>query len=86
MVHATVCTSAPSEKFLQLLVDYKYRHYAVGDIPQTLNRRDRMTDEDVIISRLIDRSIRPLFPTGYLQDIQVCSIKLSSVLCVSMLR
>ena len=43
----------------------------MGLIPSSLNRRDRMADEDILISRVIDRSIRPLFPKGTLQEIQV---------------
>lgn len=81
VVHAVVCTAPPSEKFLQVLVDYKYRQYAMGVIPSALNRRDRTADEDILISRVIDRSIRPLFPKGPLQDIQV-RLLINSLLCL----
>jgi polyribonucleotide nucleotidyltransferase len=74
VAHAVVCTSKKNEckdNFLQVVVDYKYRMYANGNIPMGVNRRDRLADEDILVSRIIDRSIRPLFPQGYMNDIQV---------------
>jgi polyribonucleotide nucleotidyltransferase len=73
-VHASVCTARKfesKETFLQLVVEYKQRSHATGTIPLTFNRRDGRCDEDIIAARLVDRSIRPLFPHGYLNDIQI---------------
>ncbi len=65
--------------FFPLLVDYEEKHYAVGRIPGSFMRREGRASEHAILSgRLIDRSIRPLFPEGFRNDVQVVAYVLSS--------
>ena len=60
------------DSFLPLTVDYRNRHYAYGKIPSNLQRRERHgTDEEILVSRIIDRAIRPLFPKGYVDEVQI---------------
>ena len=65
--------------FFPLTVDYQERMYAAGRIPGGFLRREgRPGDNETLISRLIDRPIRPLFPKGYFNEIQVIAAVLSS--------
>jgi len=65
--------------FFPLLVDYEEKHYSVGRIPGSFMRREGRASEHAILSgRLIDRSIRPLFPEGFRNDVQVVCYTLSS--------
>src|SRR5690554_3487796 len=58
--------------FFPLLIDYEERLYAVGKIPGGFIKREGRPSEKAILSaRLIDRPIRPLFPEGYRNDVQV---------------
>jgi polyribonucleotide nucleotidyltransferase len=81
VVLVTACTSAePREEgdFVPLTVDYEERLYAAGKIPGSFIRREgRPTEEAVITSRLIDRSLRPLFPKQFNRDVQVVATVLS---------
>jgi len=74
-------TSAPSREgidFLPLTVDYEERLYAAGRIPGGFLRREGRPPERVIlISRLIDRPLRPLFPNWLRNDLQVVATTLS---------
>jgi len=74
-------TSAPSREgidFLPLTVDYEERLYAAGRIPGGFLRREGRPPERVIlISRLIDRPLRPLFPSWLRNDLQVVATTLS---------
>lgn len=64
--------------FLPLTVDYRERTYAAGKIPGGFFKREtRPRDGEVLVSRLIDRSIRPLFPEAWHNDTQVAAILLS---------
>ena len=64
--------------FLPLTVDYRERTYAAGKIPGGFFKREtRPRDGEIIVSRLIDRSIRPLFPEAWHNDTQVVAILLS---------
>ena len=57
--------------FFPLLIDYEERMSAIGRIPGGYNRSEgKASDKAILISRLIDRPIRPLFPKGYRNDIQ----------------
>jgi polyribonucleotide nucleotidyltransferase len=59
---------------MPLTVDYRYRSYSAGLMSMNKNRRDRHGNEDEIIaSRIIDRSVRPLFAKGFLKEIQIIS-------------
>ena len=75
VVLVTVCaTKAPRQglDFFPLSCDYEERAYAVGKIPGGFIRREgRPSEKAVLTSRLIDRPIRPLFPKGYYNDVQV---------------
>ena len=81
VVVVTACVSSePREgvNFVPLTVDYEERLYAAGKIPGSFIRREgRPTQEAVITSRLIDRSLRPLLPKEFNYDVQVVAIVLS---------
>ena len=81
LVLVTACTSSEPREgidFLPLTVDYEERLYAAGKIPGSFIRREgRPTQEAVITSRLIDRSLRPLFPKGFRREIQIVAMVLS---------
>jgi len=69
----------PGIDFFPLLVDYEERMYSVGKIPGSYTRKEgRPSDKAILISRLIDRPIRPLFPKGYRNDVQIVASTLSS--------
>lgn len=58
--------------FFPLMVDFEEKMFAVGRIPGSFNRREgRPSEKAILISRLIDRPIRPLFPDGYRNDVQI---------------
>ncbi|KGX93127.1 polyribonucleotide nucleotidyltransferase [Pontibacillus halophilus JSM 076056 = DSM 19796] len=64
--------------FFPLTVNYEERLYAVGKIPGGFIKREgRPSEKAVLASRLIDRPIRPLFPDGYRNDVQVVSTVMS---------
>ena len=65
--------------YFPLSIDYEEKFYASGKISSSrfIKREGRPSDEAVLIGRLIDRPIRPLFPKGYRQEIQVVSTVLS---------
>ena len=75
MVLATVVSAPPREDldYFPLSVDYEERLYASGRISTSrfIKREGRPTDEAILNGRLIDRSIRPLFPKDYFNEIQV---------------
>ena len=71
---ATACGSKPREgvDFFPLSVDYEERLYAAGRIPGSFQRREgRPSDQAILVSRLIDRPLRPLFPKGMMNEVQV---------------
>ncbi|MEM1359805.1 MAG: polyribonucleotide nucleotidyltransferase, partial [Bacteroidota bacterium] len=60
------------QSFFPLSVDYQEKFAAAGRIPGNFFRREtRLNDYEVLISRLVDRAIRPLFPKGYMFDTQI---------------
>ena len=65
--------------YFPLSVDYEEKMYAAGKISGSrfIKREGRPSDEAILIGRLIDRPIRPLFPKGYRQEVQVVSSVLS---------
>ena len=75
VVSATVCyNKIPEEEidFMPLIVDYRENTSAAGKFPGGFFKREgRPTESDILKSRLIDRSLRPLFPKGYYHDTQV---------------
>src|SRR5690242_13258116 len=76
-----VASPTPKEgaDFFPLTVDYRERTYAAGRIPGGFFKREgKARDGEILTSRLIDRSIRPLFPEGFTHDMQISAIVLSS--------
>ena len=71
----------PEEKqnFLPLFVDYREKAYAAGKIPGGFFKREgRPSEKEILSARLIDRSLRPLFPDEYYYDLQIMVMVLSS--------
>ncbi|MBN1384114.1 MAG: polyribonucleotide nucleotidyltransferase [Elusimicrobia bacterium] len=65
--------------FLPLTVDYRERTYAAGKIPGGFFKREgRPREKEILTSRIVDRTIRPLFPKGYRNQTQVAITLLSS--------
>jgi polyribonucleotide nucleotidyltransferase len=78
LVTATRATAREGIDFLPLLVDYEERLYAAGRIPGGFLRREGRPPEKVtLISRLIDRPLRPLFPSWLRDDIQIVATTMS---------
>ncbi len=67
------------QDFFPLSVDYEEKFYAAGKISGSkfIKREGKPADEAVLVGRLIDRPIRPLFPKGYRQEVQVVTTVLS---------
>jgi polyribonucleotide nucleotidyltransferase len=70
---ATVAkTTRPGIDFFPLTVDFEERLYAAGKIPGSFPRREgRPSEEGILTARLTDRPIRPLFPKGFKNDVQI---------------
>ena len=65
--------------FFPLVVEYRERAYAAGKIPGGFFKREgRPTDQEILSARLIDRPIRPLFPKGFKNEVQVIALVVSS--------
>ncbi|MGB2764743.1 MAG: polyribonucleotide nucleotidyltransferase [Candidatus Aminicenantaceae bacterium] len=65
--------------FLPLIVDYRENTYAAGKIPGGFfKRQGRPSEREILVSRLIDRPIRSLFPEGYFYDSQIIALLLSA--------
>jgi polyribonucleotide nucleotidyltransferase len=81
VVLVTVCqTKEPKEgiDFFPLTVEYQEKTYAAGKIPGGFFKREaRPRDEEILNARIIDRSVRPLFPEGYRNDVQVIATVVS---------
>ncbi|HBN15773.1 MAG TPA: polyribonucleotide nucleotidyltransferase [Pseudohongiella sp.] len=69
-------TAAPGADFFPLTVNYQEKTYAAGKIPGGFFKREgRPTEKETLVSRLIDRPIRPLFPSGFKNEVQViCTV------------
>ena len=82
MLLATVVSAKePKESaaFFPLTVDYQEKFAAAGRIPGGfLKREGRLSDNEILISRLVDRAIRPLFPDGYYNETQIIISLISS--------
>jgi polyribonucleotide nucleotidyltransferase len=75
-----VASKEPREgiDFFPLMVEYREKAYAAGKIPGGFIKREgKPSDREVLISRLIDRPVRPLFPEGYRYEIQIIATVLS---------
>jgi polyribonucleotide nucleotidyltransferase len=82
VVLVTACRAASSREgidFLPLTVDYREYTYASGRIPGGFFKREgKPAEKEVLTSRVIDRPIRPLFPTGWRHETQVIALVLSA--------
>src|SRR5262245_56637069 len=81
MVLATVNSAKAPDNidFFPLTVDYREKTSAAGVIPGGFFKREgRPTTKEILASRIIDRSIRPMFPDGFKRDVQVLSQVLST--------
>ena len=82
MILATVVGAKEAKEgvdFLPLSVDYQEKFAAVGRIPGGfLKREARLSDYEILISRLVDRAVRPLFPEDYHADVQILISLISS--------
>ena len=68
----------PDQGFFPLTVDYMERFYAGGRIPGGFFKREgRMTEKETLTSRLIDRPLRPLFPDGFFNEVQIAATVIS---------
>jgi len=72
MATAVSKSTKSSSNFLPLTVDYRQKAAAAGRIPTNYLRRElSVSEHEILTSRLIDRSLRPLFPSTYCFDTQV---------------
>lgn len=81
LLATVVAADEPKEgqDFFPLTVDYQEKFASAGRIPGSFFKREgRLSDYEVLISRLIDRALRPLFPEDYLCDVQVLVTLISS--------
>src|SRR2546427_4139555 len=68
----------PGQDFLPLTVDYQEKTYAAGKIPGGFFKREgRPSEKETLTSRLIDRPLRPLFPEGFYNEVQIVATVLS---------
>ena len=76
-----VASKGPREgiDFFPLMVDYQEMTYAAGKIPGGFFKREgRPSEKEILTSRLIDRPLRPLFPKGYINEVQIVATVLSA--------
>lgn len=82
IILATVCANKEpkvGQSFFPMSVDYMEKFASAGRIPGSFFKREgRLSDYEILISRLVDRALRPLFPEDYLCDVQVLITLLSS--------
>lgn len=75
MVLCTVCAASSAKEgqdFFPMMVEFQEKTYAAGRIPGGYFKREgKLSEHEVLTSRLIDRPLRPLFPEGYLNDTQI---------------
>ncbi|HVL02642.1 MAG TPA: polyribonucleotide nucleotidyltransferase, partial [Dongiaceae bacterium] len=69
----------PGKDFFPLTVNYQEKFYAAGRIPGSFHKREgRPSEKETLTSRLIDRPIRPLFPEGFFNEVQVIATVMST--------
>ena len=72
-------SAKPGQDFFPLTVDYQERTYAAGKIPGGFFKREgRPSEKEILTSRLIDRPLRPLFPDGFYNEVQIVATVVSS--------
>jgi len=81
IVLVAVVTAPPKEEqvdFFPLSVDYREKHSAAGKFPGGFIKREgRPSTKEILTARMIDRPVRPLFPDGYFQEVQIMASVLS---------
>ena len=79
LVTAVMSSYETNLDYFPLMVDYEEKFYAAGKIlgSRFMRREGRPSDEAIITARVIDRAIRPLFPRGFKQEVQVITTCLS---------
>src|SRR5438874_612935 len=81
IILVTACMARKAKEtaeFFPLMVEYQEKTYAAGKIPGGFFKREgKPTESEVLTSRVIDRSIRPLFPEGFYNEVQVVATVLS---------
>jgi len=78
MVTAVAVKAGEPKDFFPLTVNYQERSYAAGKIPGSFFKREgRPSEKETLTSRLIDRPIRPLFPKGFTNEVQVIATVMS---------
>ena len=71
-------SAKPGQDFFPLTVDYQEKTYAAGKIPGGFFRREgRPSEKEILTCRLIDRPLRPLFPDGFYNDVQIVATVMS---------
>src|SRR6201981_2005987 len=71
-------SAKPGQDFYPLTVNYKEKTFAAGKIPGGFFKREgRPSEKETLTSRLIDRPIRPLFPDGFFNEVQVIATVMS---------
>ncbi len=87
VVLVTVCSQTLEfdKGFFPLTVEYSEKMYAAGRIPGSFFRREigRPSERETLVSRLIDRPIRPLFPKGLNEDVQILASVISEIITSS---
>src|SRR3954449_2689886 len=82
MMTLVATVAAPGREgldFFPLTVDYREKYYVAGKFPGGFIKREgRPTTKEILTSRLIDRPIRPLFPSSYFREVQVMGAVLSA--------
>ena len=72
-------TAKSGQDFFPLTVDYQEKTYAAGKIPGGFFRREgRPSEKEILTCRLIDRPLRPLFPDGFYNEVQIIATVISS--------
>ena len=80
VVLCTVCTAPPREgqSFFPMVCEYQEKSYAAGKIPGGFFKREgRPAEHEILTCRLIDRPIRPMFPKGFMDEVQIITTVLS---------
>ena len=81
VVLVTMCSAAakPDQNFFPMVVEYQEKSYAAGKIPGGFFKREgRPAEGEILTCRLIDRPIRPMFPDGFMDEVQIICTVLSA--------
>jgi len=79
VLSTAVCGDPKCGDFLPMTVDYREKTYSVGKFPGGFFKREsRPSNKEILTMRMTDRPMRPLFPKGYTNEVQVMSVVLSA--------